>query len=312
MRGYEIYWKAYIRPRVQNYALRDFTTAIVAKLLKDIARGHKLNSDTVSKIRSVFCAMFTYAISEGHFPARSASGNPARGARIPEELTNEPEETAVPDREQVQALLKAFEYLPLERCAVALMALGGLRPNEARGLCWEHWDRAQQHLVITQGVWHTIVGTTKTKRSRSFVTVTDELRQILADLWRQQGCPIYGFVLAGTRRDKDGKTKPVILDNLSKRSIADTLNRCSVCHEAQSREHEGHNFRRHENLPRWPGFYALRLFHATQVCVQADSETAANALRNSKEVAKKHYIKPTTVLPKTRKAVNDAFNGLVQ
>ena|SRR6516164_6665432 len=42
----------------------------------------------------------------------------------------------------------------------------------------------------------------------------------------------------------------------------------------------------------------------TLVCAKADSETAANALRNSREVAKRHYIKPETVLPKTRKAVN--------
>jgi hypothetical protein len=35
--GYSTYWKRYLKPRVEKYALRDFTVAIVASLLKDIA-----------------------------------------------------------------------------------------------------------------------------------------------------------------------------------------------------------------------------------------------------------------------------------
>ena len=38
--GYSTYWKRYIEPRVRKYALRDFTVAIVASLLKDIAAMH--------------------------------------------------------------------------------------------------------------------------------------------------------------------------------------------------------------------------------------------------------------------------------
>jgi len=43
---------------------------------------HKLNRDTVTKIRSVLSGIFSYAMSEGHFPARSAADNPASRARI--------------------------------------------------------------------------------------------------------------------------------------------------------------------------------------------------------------------------------------
>ena len=42
------------------------------------------------------------------------------------------------------------------------------------------------------------------------------------------------------------------------------------------------------------------------------SETAAKALGNTKDVADRHYIKPLTVLPDVRKAVNDVFSGLIQ
>jgi integrase len=290
--GYFGCWKAYIRPRVQNYALRDFTTAIVAGLLKDIARAHSVNTDTVAKLRSVLCAIFSFAISEGHFPAKSASENPARGARIPGELTSEPTATVAASREQVRALLSAVKDLPLERAAIALMALTGARPNEVRGMRWDEWDRANQHIAIKRGVWHSIIGTTKTEQSQGFVAVTDELRQILQNLWEHQNRPIAGFILAGPR-----KNKPVVLDNMAKRSIRHRLD--EVNKDAETKLE-------------WPGWYALRRFHATQICKQADGETAANALRNSKEVAKNHYIKPDTVLPKTRKAVNDAVSGLVQ
>ena len=58
--------------------------------------------------------------------------------------------------------------------------------------------------------------------------MTDELREILLDLWKAQGSPISGYILAG----RNGQ--PVILDNLSKRAIAPALNRCSICQETES------------------------------------------------------------------------------
>jgi hypothetical protein len=61
-----------------------FHCAIVAGLLKNIANQHTLNRDTVTKIRSILSGIFTYAMSEGHFPGRNALENPASRARIPE------------------------------------------------------------------------------------------------------------------------------------------------------------------------------------------------------------------------------------
>jgi hypothetical protein len=121
-----------------------------------------------------------------------------------------------------------------------------------------------------------------------FVTVSEELREILLDLWKAQGSPISGYILAGPR-----KSQPVILDNLSKRSIGPALSL------------------RGEGLS-WHGWYSLRRFVGTEVRMKADSETSAKALGNSKAVADKHYIKPQTVLPDVRKAVNDAVSGLIR
>jgi hypothetical protein len=108
------------------------------------------------------------------------------------------------------------------------------------------------------------------------------------DLWRAQGSPISGYILAGR-----GKGQPVNLDNMARLTIVPIL-------------------ARDESLPRWHGWYSLRRFVGTEVRMKADSETSAKALGNSKAVADKHYIKPQTVLPDVRKAVNDAVSGLIK
>jgi len=62
----------------------------------------------------------------------------------------------------------------------------------------------------------------------------------------------------------------------------------------------------------WKGWYSLRRFLGTAVRMNADGDTMAKALGNSKAVAEKHYLKPTAVLPDVRRAVNDGCSGLVQ
>jgi integrase len=214
--GYQAYWTRYLKPRVEKYVLRDFTVAIVSGLLEDIANAHTLNSDTVGKVRSILSGIFTYAIGKGHFPGKSASENPASCALIPESAT-EPKNTVAASREEVQATLEALKAMPLERAAVALIAFTGVRPSEARGLRWEEWNRAEEHISVQRGVWHRIVGDTKTRQSVRFVAVTSELREILLALWKSQGSPLGGYILAGL------KGQPIILDNMAKRTIRPTL-----------------------------------------------------------------------------------------
>jgi integrase len=136
----------------------------------------------------------------------------------------------------VKATLAALKETPLERAAVALVAFTGVRPSEARVLRWEEWNREQQHISVQRGVWHRIVGDTKTRQSVRFVTVTAELREILLDLWKAQGSPLGGYIRAGR------KGQPIILDNVSKRNIRPTLKEAGVT---------------------WHGFYSIRRFHAT-------------------------------------------------
>jgi integrase len=220
--GYRTYFERYIKPRAGKYALRDFTVATVSHLLEDVANVHKLNSDTVGKIRSILSGIFKYAMGKGDFPGKSAADNPASCALIPESAT-EPEDTVAASREEVQAALEALKQLPLEHAAVALVAFTGVRPSEARGLRWEEWDRSEQHIAVKRAVWRRHVGDTKTRQSVRFVTVTSELREILLTLWNAQGSPMGGYILAGPR----GR-RPMNLDNMSKRAIRPTLENASV------------------------------------------------------------------------------------
>lgn len=144
---------------------------------------------------------------------------------------------------------------------------------------------------LNRAVGHTIIGTPKTEQSQRFFTVTDELRAILLALWNAKGSPLGGYILAGP------EGRPIILDNLAKRSIRTRL--------------EEVNKKENSNLS-WPGWYALRRFVGTEVRMQADIETSAKTLSNSKAVADKHDIKSTTTLPDVRKAVNSALSRLVQ
>jgi integrase len=307
--GYRSYWLRYIKPRAEKekYALRDFSVAVVSRLLEDVATMHSVNVDTVGKIRSILSAVFTFAMGKGHFPGKSAADNPASCALIPESAT-EPKETVAASREDVKAILAHLgsKGMTLERAAVALIAYTGVRPGECRGLRWEEWDRTASQIKIVRSVWHAQEGTTKTKQSNRFVTVTDELRTILLDLWKSQGSPIAGYILA------HAKGVRVNLDNMSKRAIRPALSRCAVCQEPKSAEHEGHAFKRDASLPEWNGWYSLRRFHGTQVRHESgNSETMSKALGNSKAVADKHYLKSTEVLPDVRKAVNSAMKGLI-
>jgi hypothetical protein len=75
------------------------------------------------------------------------------------------------------------------------------------------------------------------------VSVTDELREILLDLWKAQGMPLGGYILCGQ------KGQPVNLDDMAKRVIVPSIEKCSVCHESKVDHEASHIFRRDEPLP---------------------------------------------------------------
>lgn len=278
--GRKTYYERYIKPGLERYALVDLTKPIIFGLLKDIASTYKVNASTLAKIRSILYGMLNYAVCTGEFPG----SNPVEDVILPKAAV-EAEPTEAATREEVQALLAALKGQPLARAAIGIMAFCGVRPGEARGLRWEEWDRVEKQIHVCRSIWHKVASTPKTEQSVRFVTVTDDLRQILLDLWNAKGCPISGYILAGR------KDWPVVIDNLTKRVIRPAAEKNGI---------------------EWKRCYSFRRFHGTAVRMESNGETMAKALGNSKAVADKHYLKPTAVLPDVRRAVNDSFSGFVQ
>jgi integrase len=304
--GYRSYFERYIKPRTEKYALRDFTISVVSNVLEDIASMHTLNTDTVGKVRSILSGIFTYAMAKGNFPGKSAADNPASKAMIPEAATK-PKPTVAATHAELRQILAVLDAdgLTLERGAVALAAFTGCRPSELRGLRWEEWDRVRDQIAVVRSVWHSHEGDPKTEKSTRFVAVVPELLAILLALWRSQGNPLRGYILA---RSDGGR---VNLDNMAKRDIRPALSRCSVCKQAAAADHDGHEFERDESVPKWVSWYSVRRFLGTVVREESgSSETGSKALGNSKDVFNRHYDKPTQVPSDVRKAVNGATRGL--
>jgi integrase len=120
----------------------------------------------------------------------------ASHARIPESAT-EPCQPAAVTRDLVKVLLAVLKQMPLERAAVAIIAMLGVRPGEARGLRWEDWDRVKQQIKVTRSVWHTIEGTPKTQQSIRFLAVSGELSEVLLSLWKKRDSLLGRYILAG-------------------------------------------------------------------------------------------------------------------
>ena len=80
---------AYIKPRVEGYVLRDFTVAVVSRLLEDAAASHTLNVETVGKFAALFRRFSLTRWERATSPGRSAADNPASCALIPESATHQ-------------------------------------------------------------------------------------------------------------------------------------------------------------------------------------------------------------------------------
>jgi integrase len=302
---YDTYWRAYIQPHVTSLAMRDFSIAIVSKIIAEAASVHTLNKNTCGKIRSIISGVFSYAMKHGGFNARSEHDNPARSAAIPETAT-EPEDTHAATIGEARATLAHLEKMkmPFERTAIAIGIYCGLRPSEIAGLRWEDWNRSKDELHIRRAIVRNRERPTKTKKTR-FVAVLPELRAILVDHHKRQGNPISGWILSR----KDGSWTD--MNNTQKRAIRPAFNLCATCGETEDAKHDGHKFRRDESLPQWNGFYSFRRFHGTEIRQACgSSETASRALGNSKEVFDKHYDKVQAVPSDVRKALVSAMAGL--
>ena len=272
--GYKTQWVMYLAPRLTKAVLRDFRTADAAILFNDIYRKHRLGRSTLRHLKSFLSGMFSYLINQGVLDGV----NPMREAQIPKKASG-PGETYATSPEEVLAMLDALEKAGNIKAgaAVALMFFAGLRPGEARGAQWEHYDGRQ--LIVRKSVWRSYATEPKTLESSKPVPIIEPLRSILADLKAADGNPMSGPILRGPKTGH-----PLNLDNLARREVRKTLKDAGI---------------------EWHGWYSLRRGIATMVHnVEKDPMAAKGLLRHSSVITtQKHYIKevPQTTLNAMKK-----------
>lgn len=97
------------------------------------------------------------------------------------------------------------------KTAIGLTFFAGLRPGEARGASWEHYDG--KTLCVKQSVWRKHATNPKTASAAKPVPAIEPLRELLSELWTVEGEPSSGPVLRGV------KGKPLSLDMLAREVI---------------------------------------------------------------------------------------------
>jgi integrase len=170
------------------------------------------------------------------------------------------------------------------RAAVALKFFAGLRPGEARGICWQHCDK--------------FTTDPKTLDAASPVPVIETLANILSNLRERDGNSSAGPILRGP------SGKPMILDNLSRRVIIPALKRYAICSQQESDYDADHEFKLDESIPKWTGWYSLRRGVATTLAgLTKDGMGSKGLLRHTNlATTTRHYAKD--VPENTQSAMN--------
>jgi integrase len=280
--GYETLWKTYLAPYLKEISLRDFRTVDAANLFAEIHRNHKIGRTTLQHCKSRLSGIFTLARNQGALDAP----NPIQRATVPKKAAA-PAQTHAATPDEVMAILEALKKAGewKARAAVGLMFFAGLRPGEARGICWEHFDG--KRLFVTQSVWHKFTTDPKTLDAASPVPVIETLAEILSDLRQRDGNPSSGPILRGP------SGKPMILDNLSKRVVIPALRRCSICSQQESDHNADHEFTLDTSIPKWHGWYSLRRGVATTLAGLTKDGMASKGLLRHTNLATttRHYVK---------------------
>jgi integrase len=259
--GYKSMWEMYLSARLKEIALRDFRTVDAARLLAEVHGAHAIGRTTLKHIKSFLSGVFTYAKNQGVLDGV----HPIRDATIPRSA-KVPADTHAATPDEVLAIMEALKTAgeTKARAAVALMFFAGLRPGEARGVCWEDFDG--KRLIVRQSVWHTFTTTPKTRSSAKPVPVIEPLSSILGELRLADGNPTGGPILRGS------SGKPLDLHNIANRVVIPTLRKAGIA---------------------WHGWYSLRRGVATAVtALSTDSLAAKGLLRHSSvSTTERHYIK---------------------
>jgi integrase len=273
--GYRGLFRMYLRPRVANVSLRDFTCGQATKLLAEIYGEHELSKKSLRHVKGLLQSIFTLAKRQDVLFGE----NPVKDAGYPRAAKAANKGHAYTVQEMATML---HTLNGTAKVAVAVMYFAGLRPGEARGVKWSDYDADKLILNVKRSIWRKHESGPKTEGSVAPVPVAEALRVILQEAPRASE-----FILATP------SGKPVDLHNLARRVIVPALDICGACHKLHStHEKADHEFKRDPLMPEWKGFYALRRGIATTLADMDNAIAAKSMLRHSNvSTTTAHYVK---------------------
>ena len=245
LKGYQQVWRQHLRPLCEKVWLKNVRTYDVQGWLNAIANRNSLSRNSLKRIQSTLSGVFSLAKQLGHYQGV----NPVQDTRV-DPTAAEPAKTHAYTLEEVQSLL---EVLPEPAAtAFAVAALMGLRIGEIEALQWEDYHDGEMH--ISHSIWNGRICTPKTRKSAAPVPVISQLAERLESHRLRSGNRRTGSIFANSL------LRPLSMNNLLKRFILPTLNRCARCGRSVGRLHlnTDHDFVRDSRLPEWHGWHSAR------------------------------------------------------
>jgi integrase len=243
-KGYKDIWEDHLKPLGGQEWLKNTRTYIVQGWLTEIGKTGELGRNSLRHVKSVISGIFTLAKQLDYFQGE----NPARDTAI-DPGAAEPQETYAYSLDEVQTILSLIPEPAATSFAVA--AFMGLRHGEIQGLLWENYSDGE--MQISRSIWNGHVTAPKTRKGRASVPVIRQLAERLELHRLRSGNPQSGPIFANS------VGKPLNMNNLLKRAILPSLNRCAVCLKSE-RDHAkaSHAYKRDARLPGWHGWHAAR------------------------------------------------------
>jgi integrase len=178
-KGYLDIWTKHLKKRLQGKLLRTFRPADAEAVMADLNQrhGNALAHGTYSNLKTAFSAIFTHAVRTGVINANLVSkvsipqGRPV--GRVCEAYT----------LQDIFHHLNLLNGKPQAKAIVALVAFGGLRKGELRGLMSA--DDRGENIAIHRSVWHNVVKeqckttSSGTELAPAMIPVIGPLRTIL-------------------------------------------------------------------------------------------------------------------------------------
>lgn len=266
---YRDIWNNHLKPRMKEITLRDFRTVNGEQMIADIAKRDGLGRSSLRHCKAFLSGAFKQAKRLGILDG----ANPIQDVSIPR--VAEPEEdTYAYSLAEINTMLAR---LPEPAKTVVLTAaFSGLRKSELLGLCWQDFDGAQ--LTVRRSVWNGTVNEPKTRRSKAPIPVMKQLAEALeahreaAGILAQPELPIF----------QAGNGQPLNLDNMARRVIGPSIERCIRCQKkASDHKPEAHMFEL-DKATEWHGWHAFRRGLATNLhALGVEDKTIQAILRHS-------------------------------